>query len=71
MQGRPSGAATKAAARALSWCVPRQSRLPAPPLIVGLPRRIGPRQRYVPGGVVAADLSKQITPEIIDHTPPS
>jgi hypothetical protein len=40
-------------------------------LIVGLPRRIGPRQRYVPGGVVAAELSKQITPEIIDHTPPS
>ena len=53
----------------LSWHTPDRTVYQRHPdgTINRLPRKVGPRQRYVPGGVVPASLSRQITPEIIDR----
>ena len=53
----------------LSWHTPDKTVYQRHPdgTITRLPKRVGPRQRYVPGSVVPADLSKQISPEIINR----
>ena len=53
----------------LSWHTPDKTVYQRHPdgTITRLPKRVGPRQRYVPGSVVQADLSKQISPEIINR----
>ena len=53
----------------LSWHTPDKTIYQRHPdgTITRLPKRVGPRQRYVPGSVVPADLSKQISPEIINR----
>ena len=53
----------------LSWHTPDKTIYQRHPdgTITRLPRRVGPRQRYVPGSVVPANLSKQISPEILNR----
>ena len=53
----------------LSWHTPDKTIYQRHPdgTITRLPKRVGPRQRYVPGSVVPADLSQQISPEIINR----
>ena len=53
----------------LSWHTPDKTVYQRHPdgTITRLPKRVGPRQRYVPGAVVPADLSQQISPEIINR----
>ena len=53
----------------LSWHTPDKTVYQRHPdgTITRLPKRVGPHQRYVPGSVVQADLSKQISPEIINR----
>ena len=53
----------------LSWHTPDKTVYQRHPdgTITRLPKRVGPRQRYVPGAVVPADLSKQIGPDLIDR----
>ena len=53
----------------LSWHTPDKTIYQRHPdgTITRLPRRVGPRQRYVPGSVVPADLSQQISPELINR----
>ena len=53
----------------LSWHTPDKTVYQRHPdgTITRLPKRVGPRQRYVPGSVVPADLSQQISPEIINR----
>ena len=53
----------------LSWHTPDKTVYQRHPngTITRLPKRVGPRQCYVPGSVVPADLSKQIGPDLIDR----
>ncbi|WP_278698936.1 HNH endonuclease signature motif containing protein [Actinomyces oris] len=53
----------------LSWHTPDKTVYQRHPdgTITRLPKRVGPRQRYIPGSVVPADLSRQISPEIINR----
>ena len=53
----------------LSWHTPDKTVYQRHPdgTITRLPRRVGPRQRLVPSAVVPADLSQQISPEIINR----
>ena len=53
----------------LSWHTPDKTVYQRHPdgTITRLPRRVGPRQRYVPGSVVPADLSQQISPDILNR----
>ena len=53
----------------LSWHTPDKTVYQRHPdgTITRLPKRGGPRQRYVPGAVVPADLSKQIGSDLIDR----
>jgi len=54
---------------ALSWHTPDKTVYQRHPdgTITRLPKRVGPRQRYVPGSVVSADLSQQISPDILNR----
>ena len=53
----------------LSWHTPDKTVYQRHPngTITRLPKRVGPRQRYVPGSVVPADLSQQISPDILNR----
>ena len=53
----------------LSWHTPDKTVYQRHPngTITRLPKRIGPHQHHVPGAVVPADLSKQISPDILDR----
>ena len=53
----------------LSWHTPDKTVYQRHPngTITRLPRKTGPHQHHVPGAVVPADLSKQISPDIIDR----
>ena len=53
----------------LSWHTPDKTIYQRHPdgTITRLPKRVGPRQRYVPGSVVPADLSQQISPDILNR----
>ena len=53
----------------LSWHTPDKTVYQRHPngTITRLPHKVGPRQCYVPGSVVPADLSKQISPDLIDR----
>ncbi len=68
------------ATKVLSWHTPDKTVYQRHPdgTINRLPRKTGPHQHLVPGAVVPTDLSKQITPDLIDrlntalnHTQPS
>ena len=53
----------------LSWHTPDKTVYQRHPngTITRLPKRVGPRQRYIPGAVVPADLSQQINPDILNR----
>ncbi|MDT0247728.1 DUF222 domain-containing protein [Actinomyces oris] len=53
----------------LSWHTPDKTVYQRHPngTITRLPRKTGPHQHHVPGAVVPADLSKQISPDLIDR----
>ena len=53
----------------LSWHTPDKTVYQRHPdgTITRLPKRIGPHQHHVPGAVVLTDLSKQISPDLIDR----
>ena len=53
----------------LSWHTPDRTVYQHHPdgTITRHPKRVGPHQRYVPGTVVPADLSKQISPDILNR----
>nr|WP_314318265.1 DUF222 domain-containing protein [Actinomyces oris] len=53
----------------LSWHTPDKTIYQRHPdgTITRLPKRVGPRQCYVPGSVVPADLSQQISPDILNR----
>ena len=53
----------------LSWHTPDKTIYQRHPdgTITRLPKRVGPRQCYVPGSVVPADLSQQIGPDILNR----
>ena len=53
----------------LSWHTPDKTVYQRHPngTITRLPRKTGPHQHHVPGAVVPADLSKQISHDILDH----
>ena len=53
----------------LSWHTPDKTVYQRHPdgTITRLPKRVGPRQRYIPGAVVTADLSQQINPDILNR----
>ena len=53
----------------LSWHTPDKTIYQRHPdgTITRLPHKVGPRQCYIPGSVVPADLSQQIGPDLIDR----
>ena len=53
----------------LSWHTPDKTVYQRHPngTITRLPRKTGPHQHHVPGAVIPADLSKQISPDILDR----
>ena len=53
----------------LSWHTPDKTVYQRHPdgTITRLPKRVGPHQRYIPGSVVPADLSQQISPDILNR----
>jgi len=53
----------------LSWHTPDKTVYQRHPngTITRLPRKTGPHQHHVPGTVIPADLSKQISPDLIDR----
>ena len=53
----------------LSWHTPDKTVYQRHPdgTITRLPHKVGPHQRYVPGSVVPADLSQQISPDILNR----
>ena len=53
----------------LSWHTPDKTVYQRHPngTITRLPRKTGPHQHHVPGAVVPADLSQQISPDLIDR----
>ena len=53
----------------LSWHTPDKTVYQRHPdgTITRLPKRVGPRQRYVPSTVVPEDLSQQISPDILNR----
>ncbi|OLO52555.1 HNH endonuclease [Actinomyces oris] len=53
----------------LSWHTPDKTVYQRHPdgTITRHPKRVGPHQRYVPGSVVPADLSQQISPDILNR----
>ena len=53
----------------LSWHTPDKTIYQRHPdgTITRLPKRVGPHQHHLPGSVIPADLSKQISPDIIDR----
>ena len=57
------------ASGALSWHTSDKTVYQRHPdgTITRLPHKVGPHQRYVPGSVVPADLSQQISPDILNR----